>query len=68
MGLDVPVSLLVPVVLGHIVQVIASHHDGSLHFCRYVDAPLGPDGDVGGEGAFSIDVNTVDDLLGSLEA
>ena len=29
---DVSVSLLVSVILGHIVQVIPSHNNGSLHF------------------------------------
>lgn len=52
------------------MQVVAFHHDGSLHFDRDADAlqDLASDGDVGGEGTFSIDINTLNDLLGSLEA
>ena len=67
---DVPVPLLVPVVLGHIVEIVAPHHDGSLHLGGNGDAleDLAADGDVAGEGAFLVDVAGLDGLLGGLEA
>lgn len=67
---DVPVSLLVPVVLGHVVQVISPHHDGSLHFCGNDDAlqNLAPDGHVGSEWALFVDILALTGLLGGLES
>lgn len=42
---DVPVSLLISVVFGYIVQIISSHHNGSLHLCGnyYSLQDLSPD-------------------------
>ena len=58
MGGDVPVAFFVPVVLGDIVQVVPSDHDGSLHLGRDDDAleDLASDGDSGGEGTLAVDV------------
>ncbi len=70
MSRDVAVALLVPVVLGHIVQVVTSDDDGTLHLGGDDDAleDLAADGDAGGEGALAVDVVGLDGLLGSLEA
>lgn len=35
---DVPVSLLVSVIFGHVVEVVAPDHDGPLHFGGDADA------------------------------
>lgn len=61
--------LLVSVVFGDIVEVVASHDDGALHFggddnsLEYFSS----DGDVAGEGTLLIDVVALDGLLGCSE-
>lgn len=67
---DVAVPFLVAVVFGHKVQVVPPDNDGPLHFGGDADAleDLAPDGDLGGEGAFLIDVLALDGLLGGFEA
>jgi hypothetical protein len=69
-GGDVAVALLVPVVLGHIVQVIPADDDGPLHLGGDDDAleDFATDGHARGEGALAIDVVGLDGLLGSTEA
>ena len=63
---DISVSLLISVVFGHIVQVISSNHDGSLHLGGDHDSlkDLSSDGHVGGEGAFLINVSGFNGFLG----
>ena len=70
MGGDVPVALLVPVVLGDVVQVVPSDHNSALHLGGDDDSleNLAPDGDGGGEGTLAVDVVRLDGLLGGLEA
>ena len=70
MDWDISVSLLVPVVLGDIVEIVPSDDDGSLHFSGDHDTleNLAPDGDVGGEGALLIDVLGFDGFLGGFES
>ena len=67
---DVPVPLLVPVVLGHIVEVVAPDHDGPLHLGGDADAleDLASDGNVAGEGALLVDVFALNSFLGGLES
>ena len=67
---DVSVPLLVPVVFGHIVEVVTPDHDGPLHLGGDADAlqDLAPDGHVAGEGALLVDVFRFDGFLGGLEA
>ena len=69
-GRDVPVSLLVSVVFGHVVEVISSDDDGPVHFGGDDDAfqDFASDGDVASEGTFLIDVGAFDGFLGGLEA
>lgn len=69
MDWDIPVSLFISVVFGHIVKVISSDDDGPLHFGGDHDAlqDLAPDGDTAGEGAFLIDVLGFDGLFRRLE-
>ena len=66
---DVFVSFFISVVFGDIVKVISSDDDGSLHFVADDDSleNLASDGDSAGEGAFLIDVVSLDSLLGSFE-
>ena len=68
-GVDVFVSLLVPVVFGDVVQVVTSDDEGSLHLGGEDDAleDTTSDGDVAGEGAFLIDVGALDGFLGGFE-
>jgi len=70
MGGDVPVALLVSVVLGNIVKVIPSDHNGALHLGGN-DNPLknlAPNSDGRSEGTLAVDVVRLDGLLGCLEA
>ena len=64
-GRQVPVPLLVPVVLGHVVQIVASDDDGARHLGRddYSFQYLAPDRHVAAEGAFLIDVAPLNGLL-----
>ena len=70
MGRDVAVALLVPVVLGHVVQVVTSDDDGALHLGGDDNAleDLAADSNARGEGALAVDVVGLDGLLGGLEA
>ncbi len=69
MGRQVSVSLLVPVVLGHVVEIVPSDDDGPLHLGRddHSLEDLASDRDVAGEGTFFIDVATLDGFLGGSE-
>lgn len=69
MSRDVPVAFLVSVVLGNVVQVIATHNYGALHLGRDDDAleDLAANGDAAGEGTLLVDVVGLDGLLGSPE-
>ena len=67
---DVSMSLLVSVIFRHIVKIVTSDNNGSLHFCGNTDSfqDLASDGDIRGEGAFPIDEFWFDGLFGCLEA
>ena len=67
---NVPVSFFISVVFGHIVQIIASHHNSSLHLGGNDDSfqNFAPDRDIAGEGAFLIHIARIDRLLGGLES
>ena len=69
MGWDVSVAFLVSVVLGDVVQVVATHDDGALHLGGDDDAleDLAADGDAAGEGTLLVDVVGLNGLLGSPE-
>ena len=62
-------TLLVPVVLGYVVQVVAAHHHCPLHLGRNDNALEDPpaDGDFAGEGALLVDVGALYGLLWGLE-
>ena len=66
---DVAVSLFVTVVFGHIVEIVASDHNGALHLGGNDNAleNLSSDGDVAGEGALLVDVVGLNGFLGGLE-
>ena len=66
----VSVSLFVSVVLGHVVEVISSDDDGSLHLSWDADTleNSSSDWNVAGEWAFLIDVGRFDGLLGGSES
>ena len=70
MGRDVAVTFFVPVVLGHIVQVVSADDDSPLHLGRDDDSfkDLTADGHSGSEGALAIDVVELDGFLGGTEA
>ena len=63
-------TLLVPVVLGDVVQVITTDDDGALHLSGADDAgeDATTDADVRGERALLVDVSAVDSGLRSAEA
>ena len=67
---DSLMALLKSVVLSDEVEIITSDDDVVLHFVGNHDTLENStsDGDVSGEGAFVVDVVSVDCLLGSLEA
>ncbi len=69
-GRDVAVTLLVPVVLRHIVQVVTTYNHSALHLSRDDNAleDLATDGHARGEGTLAVNVVRLDGLLGSLEA
>lgn len=62
-------TFLVSVVLGDVVQIIATHDDGTLHLGGDDDAleNLATDGDAAGEGTLLVDVVGLDGLLRSPE-
>ncbi len=70
MGRDIAMPLLVTVVFGHIVKVISSDNNCSLHLGRDHDSleDLASDGDLAGEWALLIDIVGLDSFLGGLEA
>ncbi len=70
MDRNVSMSLLVSVIFGHIVKIISSYHNGSLHFCWDHDSleNLSSDRHVACERAFFIDIVSVNCLLGSSES
>lgn len=59
-----------PSVLGHELQVVSAHDDGSLHLVGDDHAleDAAADGHVAGEGALLVDVAALHRLLGGLEA
>jgi len=63
------VAFFISVVLGNVVQVVPSDHDGPLHLSRNDDSlqDFASDSHTAGEGAFLVDVGTLDGLLGGLE-
>ena len=67
---NVAVPLLVPVVLGDVVEVVAPDDDGPLHFGGDDDSleDLAADADVAGEGTLLVDVLGVDGFLWGLDA
>ena len=67
---DVSVSLFIPVVFGDVVEVISSHNDSSLHFGWDDNTleDLTSDGNVGGEGAFLVNVSWFYGFLGGSDA
>jgi hypothetical protein len=69
-GGEVVMSLLEPVVLLDVVEVISSQDDGSGHLGRKNDTleDGATDGHVGGEGALVVDVLALDGSLRGLEA
>lgn len=66
---DVLVSLFVSVVLGHVVQVVSSHDDGTVHLGRDNDTTqkLTTDRDHTGEWALLVNVGTLNGGLWGLE-
>ena len=70
MGDDVGVSLLVPVVLLDVVQVVSSEDNGVSHLVGddHSSEDLSSDGDISGEGTLLVHVVSLDGLLGSGEA
>jgi hypothetical protein len=62
-------ALLITLVLLNVMEVISADNDGSVHLGALDTATkdTAADGDVTGEGAFLIDVITLDSLLGGLE-
>jgi len=70
-GGDVGVSLLVPLVLGDVVEVVPADDDGPLHLADGHDLPAkdaSSDGDVASEWALVINEGPLNGGLGSLEA
>jgi len=67
---DVSVSLLETSVLGHVLEVISAHDDGSLHLVGddHGLQDTATDGHVSGEGALLVNVVTVGSLDRGLEA
>lgn len=67
---NVLVSLFVSVILGHVVQVVSSHNDSTVHLGRDNDTSqdLTTDGDHTSEWAFLVNVGTLDSSLWGLEA
>ena len=67
---DVSVPFLVSVVFGDVVEVVATDHDGPLHLCADHNSleDLAPDVHVASEGAFLINVLSLNSLFGGLEA
>lgn len=70
MGGEVVMSLLEPVVLLDVVEIISSQDDGSSHFGGENDTleDRSTDGHVRGEGALVVDVLALDGSLRGLEA
>ena len=70
MGRNVAVAFLVPVVLGHIVEVVPADNDGALHLGGDDNSleDLAADGNSRSEGAFAVNIVGFDGLLRSLEA
>jgi len=66
---QVLVPLLVPVVLGYVVEVLPSDDDCAGHLCGddLAAQDAAPDGDQTGPGALLVDVGAVDGLTGCLE-
>mmetsp|Transcript_17148 Transcript_17148/g.34771 ORF Transcript_17148/g.34771 Transcript_17148/m.34771 type:complete len:245 (+) Transcript_17148:189-923(+) len=66
---DVPVALLEPVVLGDVVEVMPSDHNGAVHLGGddHTLDDTASDGHVGGEGALLVDVGSLLGLIGSVE-
>ena len=66
---NIGVTFLVTLVFLNVMEVISAHNDGSVHLgALYATTKdTSADGDVTGEGAFLIDVVTLDSLLGGLE-
>jgi len=69
MGRQVPVTLLITVVLGNVMQVLATDGNGALHLGRDNDTgeDTTTDGNITSEGALLVDVGTLDGFLGGLE-
>ena len=70
MDWNISMSLLVSVIFGHIVQIVPSHDNGSLHFSRdhYSLENLASDRYIARERTFFIYIVAVNGLLGSPES
>lgn len=70
MDWDISMSLFVSVVFGHIVKIIPSHNNCSLHFCGDNDAleDFASDGYFACEGTFLIDVLRFNGFFGCFES
>ena len=70
MGGDVCVSLLIPLVLSNIVEVVSSDNDGVLHLGRghHSSDDSASDTDITSEGAFLIYIGSANGIIGGVES
>ena len=67
---DISVSFFVTVILADVVEVVSSDDDGSVHFGGddHTLEDSASDGDISGEGAFFVDVFSLDSFFGGFDA